>query len=291
VQKKIQVIAVFPNAVKDVGFRITKDAMAVLADEPVVLRLPASLQTTIGTDCTKNVVFCAEKALLDGADCALVLGGDGSVIKIASDCTERGIPLLGINLGRIGYLAEVERDELYLLTRLSRGEYRIEERMMLSICIERDGKTIHKMPLALNEAVISNGAIARMVELAVSCGGHPVTSFHADGVIIATPTGSTAYSMSAGGPIIDPSLDCLCITPVCAHSLSARPILLSPDSPLTIENVCQREDNTYLTVDGKENYKLLYGDVVMVRRAAASTRMIRFHENGFYTVLSRKMGN
>ncbi len=289
-QKKIQVIAVFPNAVKDVGFCVTRDALAVLADEPVRLRLPASLQPSLGADCAKNVTFCADKTILDGADCALVLGGDGSVIKIAAECTALGIPLLGINLGRVGYLAEVEKDELYLLTRLSRGEYRIEERMMLSICIERDGKQIYKMPPALNEAVISNGAISRMVDLAVSCGGHPITSFHADGVIIATPTGSTAYSMSAGGPIIDPALDCLCITPVCAHSLSARPILLSPDSPMNIKNVCQREDNTYLTVDGKENFKLLYGDVVTICRSAAVTRMIRFSENGFYTVLSRKMG-
>ncbi|MBO5649080.1 MAG: NAD(+)/NADH kinase, partial [Clostridia bacterium] len=156
----------------------------------------------------------------------------------------------------------------------------------VNVC--RNGAEIHRMPHALNEAVISNGAIAHMVELAVRCDGQTVTQFHADGVIAATPTGSTAYSMSAGGPIIDPSLDCFCLTPVCAHTLSARPMLLSADCTLEIENICMREDNTYLTVDGSANYKLLLGDTVRIRRSSVETRMIRFHESRFFSVLNSK---
>ena len=144
------------------------------------------------------------------------------------------------------------------------------------------------MPHALNEAVISNGAISHMVELDVRCDGQNVSQFHADGVIAATPTGSTAYSMSAGGPIIDPSLDCFCLTPVCAHSLSARPMLLSSSCTLEIENICCREDNTYLTVDGDANFKLLLGDVVRIRRSGVETRMVRFHESRFFSVLNNK---
>ena len=160
---------------------------------------------------------------------------------------------------------------------------------MLDVAVLRGGNEIYRMPHTLNEAVISNGAISHMVDLAVSCDGQAVSQFHADGVIVATPTGSTAYSMSAGGPIIDPTLDCFCLTPVCAHSLTARPMLLSSDCTLDIQNVCQREDNTYLTVDGAANFKLLYNDVVRIRKSSVETRMIRFHENSFFSVLNRKM--
>ena len=243
----------------------------------------------LGADAPENVTFVPDDMLFSGSDCAVVLGGDGSVIKAASACAEAGIPVLGINLGRVGYLAEVEQDELYLLSRLCRGEYRLERRMMLSVSVERGGKEIHRMPHALNEAVISNGAISHMVELSITCDGNFVTNFHADGVIIATPTGSTAYSMSAGGPIIDPALDCFCMTPVCAHSRSARPMLLASDCTLSIENTCQREDNTYLTVDGAANFKLLHRDIVKIRRSSVETKMIRFHENSFFSVLNRKL--
>ncbi|MBP3919772.1 MAG: NAD(+)/NADH kinase [Clostridia bacterium] len=289
-QGQMHTLAVVPNLQKDIGLRVTQDALAVLADAPVTLRLPLSCRRMLSDLCQGNVNFTSDDELYKNADCAIVLGGDGSVIKAASKCARRGIPLLGINLGRIGYLAEVEQNELYLLSRLCRGEYRIERRMMLSVTVMRKGREIHKMQPALNEAVISNGAISHMVDLSLACDGNYVSNFHADGVIVATPTGSTAYSMSAGGPVIDPALDCLCVTPVCAHSLSARPMLLSSQSTLTLENICCREDNTYLTVDGDENFKLLLGDVVSVCRAEVETKMIRFHANSFYSVLNRKMG-
>ncbi len=287
--KPITYIAMLPNPSKDVGFTVTRDALALLADAPVTVRLPMQLKPLLADAASSNVGFFHEGALFSDTDCAVVLGGDGSVIKIAAQCAEAGIPILGINLGRVGYLAEVERGELSLLPRLWRGEYRTERRMMLRVSVLRCGREIHCMKPALNEAVVSNGAISRMVELSLACDGHDAGQFHADGVIVATPTGSTAYSMSAGGPIVDPALDCLCVTPVCAHSLTARPMLLSADSTLTMENICRREDNTYLTVDGNENFKLLLGDVVSICRAAVDTQMIRFHENSFYTVLNQKI--
>lgn len=288
-QNVIRTVVMIPNPAKDVGLCVTRDALALLSDAPVSVRLPDTLRSSLAEFASETVGFYTAEALYKNADCAVVLGGDGSVIKVASHCAENGIPILGINLGRVGYLAEVEQNELYLLSRLWRGEYRIEMRMMLSVSVLRGGKEIHRMKPALNEAVVSNGAISRMVELSLACDGNFAGHFHADGVIVATPTGSTAYSMSAGGPIIDPALDCLCVTPVCAHSLSARPMLLSSRSTLTMENICRREDNTYLTVDGDENFKLLFGDVVSVCRAEAETRMIRFHENSFYSVLNKKI--
>lgn len=287
--KQIHTAAVLPNPQKDLGLRVTRDAVAVLAGCGTTPILPQSMRDCLGEKLPSSAMFVPDDALFDRCDCAIVLGGDGSVIKAASACAEQKIPVLGINLGRVGYLAEVEPEELYLLSRLCRGEYRIERRMMLSVTVLRDNSEIHRMPYALNEAVISNGAISHMVELDVSCDGQPVSRFHADGIIAATPTGSTAYSMSAGGPIIDPMLDCFCLTPVCAHSLTARPMLLSADCTLDIKNICRREDNTYLTVDGSANFKLLLDDTVRIRRSAAVTHMIRFHENSFFSVLNRKM--
>ena len=287
--KPIQKIAVCPNPRKDLGLRVTHDAIAVMAGCGAVPILPLSMRESLGNKLPSSAVFVPDDALFSDCDCVIVLGGDGSVIKAASACAQAGIPVLGINLGRVGYLAEVEPEELYLLSRLCRGEYRIERRMMLQVSVLRDGNEVHRMPHALNEAVISNGAISHMVELSVSCDGQPLSQFHADGVIAATPTGSTAYSMSAGGPIIDPTLDCFCLTPVCAHSLTARPMILSADCTLEIQNVCTREDNTYLTVDGKDNFKLLCGDIVRIRKSSVETRMIRFQENSFFSVLNRKM--
>ncbi len=287
--KMLHTFAVYPNPAKDSGFAVTREAAAVLLGCGADIRLPASLRAALASELPSSAAFVPDEMLSVGVDCAVVLGGDGSVIKAASACAEAEIPILGINLGRVGYLAEVEQDELYLLSRLCRGEYRTERRMMLDVSVLREGTIIHTMPRALNEAVISNGAISHMVELSVRCDGQTVSQFHADGIIAATPTGSTAYSMSAGGPIIDPTLDCFCLTPVCAHSLRARPMLLSSGCTLEIENICRREDNTYLTVDGAANFKLLCGDKVVIRRSARHTAMIRFHENSFFSVLSRKM--
>ena len=161
--KAMRIFAVWPNAQKDTGFRVTRDMLAVMAGGDAILRLPLSLRGALDAAVPENVSFVSDDMLFTGCDCAVVLGGDGSVIKAASACAEAGIPVLGINLGRVGYLAEVEQDELYLLSRLCRGEYRLERRMMLSVSVERGGKEIHHMPHALNEAVISNGAISHMV--------------------------------------------------------------------------------------------------------------------------------
>ena len=233
--------------------------------------------------------FLDEQQLPGDADCALVLGGDGSMIHAAKICSPLNVPILGINLGRVGYLADLDPGDFSPLKRLGDGDYRTENRMMLDASVFRGSEPVHVMTPALNDAVISNGSISRMVELSVSCDGQPVTVLHADGVIAATPTGSTAYSMSAGGPIVDPLLDCICMTPVCPHSISERPVLFSCSSTIEIENVSSRDVSTYLTVDGTENYQLLKGDVVRIRKSERSACLIRLSPTGFYSHLNRKI--
>jgi NAD+ kinase len=170
------------------------------------------------------------------ADILIVLGGDGSILEAARRATHRGTPILGINLGRLGYMAELELGELDLLKNLFTGEYEIEKRAMLRIEL-RSGSDLRSFCYALNDAVISNGSVSRIIDLELSEGGVPVTTYRADGLIIASPTGSTAYSMSAGGAIVDPRVPCICVTPICPHSFIARPLIFSDQSVLEIRNI------------------------------------------------------
>ena len=223
-------------------------------------------------------------------DLLVVLGGDGSILESARRASARRTPILGINLGRMGYMAELEMDELDLLSHLfTDGGYNVEERSMLNISLIGARGNVKVNTLALNEAVITNGAIARIVDIELSEGDLPVASFHADGLIIATPTGSTAYSLSAGGPIADPRVRCFCVTPICPHSLATRPMIFPDNTQLCVKNTSNREKMLYLTVDGRVNYELYRGETVKISRADAVTHLIRIKNCGFYRRLRLKM--
>ncbi len=223
------------------------------------------------------------------ADCIVVLGGDGSILDAARRAAPLKKPLLGINMGHLGYMAELEMGELAALSHVVAGEYEIDERAMLAVSIRTQAGGLKAESFALNDAVISNGSVARIVDIELSESGELVSAYRADGMIVATPTGSTAYSMSAGGPITDPHLPCLLVTPVCPHSLTARPLLFRDDAKLEIKNVCQREKMLYLTVDGRINFEIYRGDTVHVTRSPMTTRLIRLRRGGFYNRLQQKM--
>nr|MBQ4317964.1 NAD(+)/NADH kinase [Clostridia bacterium] len=218
-------------------------------------------------------------------DLAIVLGGDGSIMRAARKAALMNVPILSINLGRVGYLAELEPNEIGLIKEYFEGNYKIENRMLLEAELMHNGKRA----LAINDAVISNGAISRIAEFELRCNGSLVANYHADGAIIATPTGSTAYSMSAGGPVIDPRLECICVTPICSHSLRAKPLVFSPDAQLEITSKGKNDTRLYLTVDGNENYPLSKGDSVRIARSEISTKLIRIKKDSFFSVLNEKM--
>jgi NAD+ kinase len=224
------------------------------------------------------------------ADILIVLGGDGSILEAARRATHRGTPILGINLGRLGYMAELELGELDLLKKLFTGEYEIEKRAMLRIEL-RSGSDLRSFCYALNDAVISNGSVSRIIDLELSEGGVPVTTYRADGLIIASPTGSTAYSMSAGGAIVDPRVPCICVTPICPHSFIARPLIFSDQSVLEIRNICAREKMLYLTVDGRMNFELYRNQTVRITKSNKETKLIRLKPCGFYRKLRQKMSD
>ena len=231
------------------------------------------------------------------ADMVVVLGGDGSILEAARRAAPRGVPVLGINLGRVGYMAELELGELDLLSRLfavdSAGNpmWHTETRSMLGVEILTAAREVRASMYGLNDAVITNGSIARIIDIELYENGRLVTGYRADGLIVATPTGSTAYSMSAGGPVADPRVSCFCVTPICPHSLAARPLIFPDDATLEIKNICQREKMLYLTVDGRTNCELYRGETVRIVRSPLKTRLVRLRSYGFYDRLRAKMAD
>lgn len=222
------------------------------------------------------------------AELAIVIGGDGSMLECTRLAAPAGIPVLGINMGRVGYMTELEMDELALLDKVFSGDYAIDERAMLSVVIKSESGNIKFRAHALNEAVIANGAAARMVDIELYDGEELVTQYRADGLVIATPTGSTAYSLSAGGPIVDPKLSCLCVTPVCPHSLAARPLIFPDTAQLKIKNICVREKVLHLTADGRATFDMYYGDSAYISRADFTAKLLRVKDEGFCSKIRLK---
>ena len=234
-----------------------------------------------------ELTYVSQDAMYAEAELLIIMGGDGTILEASRRAAMRKIPILGINLGHLGYMAELELDELDLLDGLFNGSYTEEKRSMISVEILDDEKT-RIASFALNEAVITGGA-SRIIDLEMSEAGELIANYRADGLIVATPTGSTAYSMSAGGAIADPRINCLCVTPICSHSLSARPLVFPDTAVLEIKNTCQREKMLFVTVDGRINYELYRGNVVRITRSPMETTLIRLKKYSFYRKLRAKM--
>jgi NAD+ kinase len=207
-------------------------------------------------------------------DLVVVLGGDGTLLAAARAIGERSVPILGVNLGSLGFLTETSSDELYpALADVLAGRYRVEQRMRLEVAAVRDGRTLGR-GLALNDAVIGKSALSRMIDLETLADGSPVTTYHADGLIVATPTGSSAYSLSAGGPLLLPEFEAMVLTPICPHTLTQRPLVLPETSRVEIRVHASRGGDVHLTVDGQVGFALAEGDVVHVWRAGNPVRLL-----------------
>lgn len=226
--------------------------------------------------------------LYSESDLVIVIGGDGVMLEAARRATPCGIPILGINMGRVGYMTELEMNELSLLNKIFTGEFYLDERAMLRVDIRSNKGESRFSAYALNEAVIANGSTARIIDLQLSDNGRLVSEYRADGIVVATPTGSTAYSLSAGGPIVDPKLSCFCVTPICPHSLVARPLIFPDSASLEIKNICVRERVLHLTVDGKATFDLFFGDTVVITKASISTKLLRIKDEDFYSKIRMK---
>ena len=279
------------NPYRDRGLKSAQEAKRILERENIeaVMCLPFTPRKGERVEIPKGVSVSTLEKELPRADLLVCFGGDGTILHAARDATMHNVPILGVNLGSVGFMAELERTELSLLSLLGKGVHRTEERMMLDVRVVRSGKIIHET-LALNDAVISNGSMARVAELNVLADDELVTECTGDGVIVATPTGSTAYSMSAGGPIVEPTSACMIVTPVCAHQLSARAMVLGSERKVAVQVPRSTKKHLFLSVDGSKAIRLAGGDRVEIARSARTTTLIRLSERSFYQIMRQKLG-
>ncbi|PYM70257.1 MAG: NAD(+) kinase [Candidatus Rokuibacteriota bacterium] len=234
--------------------------------------------------------WCAEHGLqpvLGQVDLLLVLGGDGTLLSMARLVGDLGVPILGVNLGGLGFLTALTKEELFpALEAFLAGGLVIEERVMLAAQVWRQGERLSEYA-ALNDVVITKSAMSRIINLAVSVDGQFATAYRADGLIISTPTGSTAYCLSAGGPIVFPTMPAIVLTPICSHTLTNRPIVLPADQ--RIEVTLQSDQDVMLTLDGQVGFALKEADVVAISQATARIRLLRFPQKHFFSVLRTKL--
>ena len=226
--------------------------------------------------------------LASKADVLLVLGGDGTMLNAARLAGERSIPILGVNMGGLGFLTEVRLENLYpSLERVFANDFVLDERLMLQTHVHRHGETVAR-GVVLNDVVISKGTLARMIELKIAIQGRFVTNLRGDGLIVSSPTGSTAYSLSAGGPIIDPAVQSLILTPICPHTLTHRPLIVPGTAEIEV-TLTSKDDGAMATLDGQVGVAITQGDTVVIQTSEHRTRLIRFPESNYYDVLREKL--
>lgn len=259
-------------------------AILMLANNAEVLMLSEYRELFKGIQIT--YIDNIEK-LFESADIAITVGGDGTIIHAAKYSARQNTPLIGVNVGRLGFAAEVEPDETESLLRILKGDYQIERRILLDVEVIKNGKSRHY--LAVNDAIIARGQLSKIVDLKLSLDGEEIANYRADGLLFATPTGSTAYSLSAGGPIIAPQMDCLMMTPVCPHSLFSRSVLFSGESELSITVKIPSECCCVLTIDGEKNVDILAEDRVIIRKSELKLKLISLYKRNFYKRLNEKL--
>ena len=279
-----------PNPYRDKNFQTVRAAMKVLKDAGMEPRLCLPFEVDRNYELPKDLRFHKLDRELQNADLVICFGGDGTILHMAKAATRKNLPILGVNIGTMGFMAELESTELDQLAHLARNEYTLDKRMMLDVVVQRDRDIIFH-DIGLNDVVITKGAIARIAHLAVKCDGVEAMQCGGDGIIVATPTGSTAYSLSAGGPIVEPEASNILITPICAHDVMSRCIVASDKRVITVELTHNARRNAYLSVDGGKALRLNLGDVVTVRKSHLETKLIRLKDRSFYDVVNMKFKN
>ena len=235
-----------------------------------------------------NLYVVEKKEIPSHAEMIIVLGGDGTLLSVARLVGDREVPILGVNLGGLGFLTEITLEELYrVLERVIQGDFVTNERVVLNAAVIRRGERLAEF-VVLNDAVINKGALARIIDLEATINGEYLTTFKSDGLIISTPTGSTAYSLSAGGPIVYPSLHCMIITPICPHTLTNRPIVI-PDDVEIRAFLKTKQQEVILTLDGQQGFSLEFEDVVQVRKAEGRILLIKSPYRHYFEVLREKL--
>ena len=282
------------NEIKDTSLSVTSNVIDFLSDKNVVIFADEDSCENLDSKRKEKLTFMPKDNICEDMDVAIVIGGDGTILRASKPFCRTKTPIIGINLGKVGYMAELEVDEYDLLEQLfseSKSDVIIDERMMLSCKVVRSGQVVFSGE-CLNETVIAKGDISRMIDLRLCVDGDVVAEYQCDGIIAATPTGSTAYSMSAGGAIIDPKIECISVLPLSPYlSINSSPIIFSKDTEIEFEYRCVRHNSALLSIDGGNKMQLVDGDKIIVSESPYTTKLLRFKKTDFYKLLNTKLAN
>ena len=276
-----------PNPYRDKNFKTVRDAMEILTNAGIQSKVCLPFEVDKSFELPRDLRFSRLDRELPNADMVICFGGDGTILHMAKAATRKGIPILGVNIGTMGFMAELESSEMHKLSKLASGEYTLDTRMMLDVTVQRDRDIIYH-DICLNDVAITKGSVGRIVHLNVKCDNVAAMECGGDGIIVATPTGSTAYSLSAGGPIVEPDARNIIITPVCAHDMISRSMVMSDKRIVTVQMTQNVRRNAFLSVDGGKAIRMSMGDVAIIKKSRLETRLVRLNDRSFYEVLNTK---
>ena len=279
-------IAVIPNALRDIGLTETKKVVSLLTRRGVAV----FMEERFASDGFCDVCFCGMDAMLEKVQAAVVLGGDGTMLEIAPRAAQHELPLMGINLGHLGFLAQAEKGDYTIFDVLLRGDYTVMDCMMLDCKIFNESREIGKY-VALNDVVVSGDGYSRMVKLSASVNGTCIGTYSADGLIAATAVGSTAYSLSAGGAVMHPEMDAMILTPICPHTLKARSTVVPGEDRVEIVSCPPYRANAVVMMDGKRRHVLGPEEHIQVTRSRYRTKLINANNRNFFDVLREKLSD
>jgi NAD+ kinase len=282
-------IAIFPNSEYDREYAYTGQAVRVLSENGILSILSSSAKPFFKEEHLSVQFFDEADAMMDACDAILVLGGDGTMIDYSVRAAEKNKPAIGVNLGHLGFLMALERTEIEGLSALAEDRFTVESRMLLDAQILLNGEVIHSQRI-LNDIVVASGVRSKIAEFSLSCTPGGKLDYRADGIIVATPTGSTAYSFSAGGPVIDPTASIFSVMPVCPHSLLSRAILLSPENSLTVSGRTRDHlTDIHVTMDGKNSRLIPKEAEIHIKKSEYTAKIIKIGSTRFYDILETKL--
>ena len=276
-----------PNPYRDKNFQTVRQAAKILKDAGMEPNICLPFEVDRSFELPSDIRFHRLDREIQHTELVICFGGDGTILHMAKTATRKNVPILGVNIGTMGFMAELESSEMDQLARLAKDDYTLDKRMMLDVVVQRDRDIIFH-DIGLNDVVITKGAVARITHLAVKCDGAEAMQCSGDGIIVATPTGSTAYSLSAGGPIVEPEANNILITPICAHDVMSRCMVASDRRTITVELIQNARRNAFLSVDGGKAMRLNMGDVTTIKKSNLETKLVRLKDRSFYDVVNKK---
>ena len=276
-----------PNPYRDKNFRTVREAVRILEEAGIHCKVCLPFEVDKSFELPKDIRFNRLDRELPNADMVICFGGDGTILHMAKAATRKSIPILGVNIGTMGFMAELESTEMDKLAKLAANDYRLDSRMMLDVTVQRDRDIIYH-DICLNDVAITKGSVGRIVHLNVKCDDVTAMECGGDGMIVSTPTGSTAYNLSAGGPIVEPDARNIIITPVCAHDMISRSMVMSDRRTVTVQMTQNVRRNAFLSVDGGKAIRMNMGDIAIIKKSRLETKLVRLNDRSFYDVLNTK---